>query len=153
MLASVARNLSVRDNASVAANSAFVPTPVWKMASFAGRLSSERTRAPIACGSRSGSSASAGAWKGTPPRPATSPASCSPMRLSRIATCFGCMALLACDAGVGEREAIAHVAHQGAREVQLCADAHLLERLRLEFGDDDVGHRLHGGMARLFAAA
>jgi len=41
------------------ADSALVPTPVWNTAAFAGRSSSDRTRAPIAPGSRSGSSASA----------------------------------------------------------------------------------------------
>src|ERR1044071_8851245 len=54
-------NLVVAPRESVAANSARVPTPVWKMASFAGRSSSERTSAAMASGSRSGSSASAGA--------------------------------------------------------------------------------------------
>ena len=46
-----------------------------------------------------------------------------------------------------------HVAHQRAREVELRAEAHLLERLGLELGDDQVGHRLDGGVARLLAAA
>src|SRR4051812_46216556 len=88
-----------------------------------------------------------------PPRPATSAASCAPIRLSRIATCFCCMGLLACDAGIGERQAITHVAHERAREVQLGAETHLLERRGLEFGNDDFGHRLDRVVARLFTAA
>src|SRR5690348_3083018 len=85
LFASRARNFGVSPSPSVALKSARVPTPVWKMASAAGRASSERTSSPIAPASRSGTSASAGACTGTPPRAATSSASCWPSRASRIA--------------------------------------------------------------------
>src|SRR5688572_10982275 len=149
---SAARNSAVRASESVTANSALVPTPVWKMTSLAGRFCSEMTICAMACGSRSGSSASAGAWNGTPPRPATRPASCSPMRVSRIATCFGCIALTR-DARVRQDQPVDGIAHQGARQVELRAEAHRLQRLGIELGHDHVGHRLDGGVARLLAAA
>src|SRR5258706_13861940 len=156
------RKISVTPSSSVAAKSAFVPTPVWNTNSFAGFSRSESTSAAIALRSRSGSSASAGAWTGTPPRRATSSASSLPSRVSRIATFRACTrsALFyrvrtrsAREALVGEDQPVDDVAHQRARHVQLRLLAHLLQRLRNEFGDQDVAHRLDGGVAGLLAAA
>src|ERR1041384_1938102 len=152
-------NLVVAPRESVAANSARVPTPVWKMASFAGRSSSERTSAAMASGSRSGSSASAGAWNATPPRPSTSPPSWRPPRPSTVpppgARVSPPSALLysAGKPRVRERKALDGIAHQRPREVKLRAVAQALQGLGLELGHDHVGGRLAGGLARLLAAA
>src|SRR3954465_1364713 len=92
-------------------------------------FTSERT----ASRSRSGSSESAGACTGTPPRRATKSASSLPRRVSRIAPFPAFMdARLVREALVGEHEAVDHVAHQRAREVQLGLRAHLVDRLGQE---------------------
>ena len=56
-------------------------------------------------------------------------------------------------AGVGRAQPLGEVAHQGAAEMQLRLDAHPLQRGRLEFGEQQVGHGFDAGLAQQLAAA
>src|SRR5205085_7393080 len=150
-LSRTASRRGVMRSTSVAPKSARVPTPVWKIASRAGFASSEPTSSAMVSGSRSGSSASAGACNGTAPRCAMRPASCSPMRASRMAMRLPFMSALAGDARVGERETLGDVANERAHELQLRPQAHLGERRGSELGELELGVRLDGRMARLAA--
>ena len=58
---------------------------------------------------------------------------------------------LAGDAGVGEREALGNIAHERARELELRAEAHFVERGWLELGEKQIGMRFHRRVPR-FAA-
>lgn len=57
------------------------------------------------------------------------------------------------EAPVRKYQAIDHIAHERAHQLELRAEAHLPERGRLELGKQKIGRRLDGRLTRLGTTA